>query len=227
VIRATLLIALVACSSGPGNTKDDATDLTDPTDVTVTDTTDDTDPASDTTSTDVVTDSTDEDDPAPGGTVELGNGDQTGHVPLTDGADVIMVQGGQGGWHVWGSARVCGLGSMVRHTYRIYDGATGTYVGGLGQDQEDQRLNTVLVMEPGGDCGTIFGIFGYMMDPSPVAEGDADRPPEVYSGCALRLEMSFFSADLTKSATSSIEVVAQPDPINVGNYNLGRCLSAM
>ncbi len=201
-------------STDPGG----GTDTTDPTDP-VTDPV--TDPATDPDDTDATdpADPTDEDtDPPPSESVEIGNG-QAAHAPLAAGASVVMVQGGQGAWHIWGSARVCGLGSRVRHTAQVYDVQTGTYIGGLGMSQPDLKVSSLLSMEPDGRCGTIVGLFGYLMDPSPLADGEADRAPEVSSGCATQITMQFWTADLAKTASASVDVVAVPDPVNVGTGN--------
>lgn len=216
-----LSLLLIACVD-PGGMSDaddpvvatDPTDVGDGTDVPTDAPTDPSDPT-DPLATDAP-DPTDLTDAPDGPSVEPGNGELS-HAPLAEGADVRIVQGSQGAWHIFGSARVCGLGTQVRMAMRVYDVETGEYVGGLGMDQAAYR-GLARLTPAEGDCATVAGVFGYLMDPMPVAlrDGEADRAPEVLSGCAVRLEMEFWTADLATSALGTVTARAVPDPVNVG-----------
>src|SRR5687767_1091538 len=94
--RSLLLTGIVGCTGDPDDPVDSDTEDTDT----------DTDVAETDTETDVV-DTGPEPVVCPAFTVELGTG-QGFYIPLVEGDRVVMVHGGQGGWHLWTAARVTG-----------------------------------------------------------------------------------------------------------------------
>lgn len=97
-----------------------------------------------------------------------GKGEFT-HEPLDDGDRVVMTFGPQGGWHLWTSAEVVGLGPLLEVRASVTVRRTGMSVAG----SNDLPLPVDLA-EPGvgtwddvGCTGTFFGAYTYLDDPVP------------------------------------------------------------
>ena len=63
---------------------------------------------------------------------------------------------------------------------------------------------------------SLFGLFGYLMDPSPLADGDADRAPEVSSGCAARITMHTAPASTNQHQHTQDN---NPHSVHIGSPN--------
>jgi hypothetical protein len=125
--------------------------------------------------------------------------------PLAPGDPLVMVHGPQGGWHVLASLR-------LRSTLDIVDVAYAIDVLPDGPRVSDQAYRVQLV--PDGACaGTYPGMYGYL-DVSGLADGEADTPPELLGGRALRLTLAATDAE-GRVATATLDGVAALDPIDV------------
>lgn len=142
--------------------------------------------------------------------VEVGTGERS-FEPLAEGAEVVMVHGPQGGWHMLGSARLTGLGEVVRIHYTITDLDSGVVVS-------DNNYRVALLMEDDGVRGYYPGMYGYL-DVAALESGELDTPPELLAGhrVRMRMEVEGEAVDGEEPATASgeIEVTAAPDPKDV------------
>lgn len=137
-------------------------------------------------------------------TIEVGTGETT-FERLDDGDPVVMVHGPQGGWHMLGSVRIHSMESIIDVSYTITDEASGVRVS-------DNTYRVAVVVD--GECTGFYpGMYGYLT----VDEmGTPGRPPDLLSYKTLEMKM-----DVTdygdRTASKTVRVVAQPDPVDVGS----------
>jgi hypothetical protein len=118
--------------------------------------------------------------------------DQNG-APVTDGQDVTLVAGAQGGFHVWLSYRVEGMAAgevvLERTAHRLSD------------DQLVLRSSTTIELGAPGDDGWYASPapLPMFMCPSPVGLSVIDVP--------IQFELSFGSRDGTPLASQSVTLV--------------------
>ena len=124
------------------------------------------------------------------------------YEPLADGDSATLVHGPQGGWHVLAAARVANTRNVVTFTYTIQ----------LLPDNQPLSWNQYRVqMVPYDTCtADYFGMYGYL-DVAPIAEGEADTPPEVLAGKELKLTLKAEDQD-GRIATDSVTVIGELDP---------------
>ncbi len=137
----------------------------------------------------------------------------------------VMVYGPQGGYHVWASLTLCGLGNLVRYSLDLYDDRSGAWLGGAVPDREGGRQNVGISMRD-EQCGVYTGIQARFFDasqaPADTAAPDTDeaetiqRPPELYAGCPLRLRLTAWNLDDSMNASAEALGIAEVDPVNVG-----------
>lgn len=147
----------------------------------------------------------------PNPTISLGDG-ALSFTPLSPGQDVVMVHGPQGGWHVWASIYAQNIGQFVEINYMIDVLPELTRVSD----------NTYYVaLAQWAECtGQIAEVFGYL-DVSPLAEGELNTPPELLVGRELRLSVTVTDEN-DRAASSVIDVVGTPDPMDVGGQDSGQ-----
>ena len=137
--------------------------------------------------------------------------------PLEDGAAVTMVNGPQGGWHVWTSGQLVGLGPVVSVLATLVDELSAIPIAG-----SDDLPVTLDLSEAGtgtftpGTCeGSFFGQFAYIDDARPMGN---DSYLDLI--CMLEGRPLAFSAKVTDEVTGavvsdSVRVRARLDPKNV------------
>lgn len=137
-------------------------------------------------------------------TVEIGGGAIT-FEPATDGADLTMVHGPQGGWHVLGSARLRYVNPIVSIHYTVEVLPEGSLIA------DNTYRVQILEDDP---CGGYYpGMYGYL-DVRALADGDLDTPPELLAGRDLLLRMDITDLD-GRVATDTLSAVAALDPMDV------------
>ncbi len=127
-------------------------------------------------------------------------------VEMPEGSEQTMVHGPQGGWHILASADVQGTDPIVTIRLQIFWPA-----------HDDARLSDGLfrvMLVPDTRCGGYYaGMFG-ILDVSEVAEGDANTPPELLAGEALKLTLDIVDLD-GLTAHDEVSVIAALDPADV------------
>jgi len=142
--------------------------------------------------------------------VVVGNG-ESAHVALEDGDEVIMVDGPQGGWHVWYSFAAYNFGEI----------ATFDLVGEdqtLGISVIDESVTQALVA--GEDCAaTAYGAFGYLPGDDTTTTDVDESPPAYLAGDTLLMRVTVTDFDDPSiTATGEVAVTLVCDPADVGNY---------
>lgn len=134
--------------------------------------------------------------------IEIGGGERT-FEPVSDGADLTMVHGPQGGWHVLASVRLTGVDPIVSIDYTVTTGG--------GQVVADYTYRVQIVEDV--ECGGYYpGMYGYL-NVSALAEGELDTPPELLAGQELLLAM--VTTDLEgRVATDTLSGTAELDPVD-------------
>jgi hypothetical protein len=129
-------------------------------------------------------------------------------APMTEGQDVVMVHGPQGGWHVLAGLRASGVQRIVRIHYTL-----DALVAEPPVRVSDTRSRVMLVTD--GACGGDYpDLFGYL-DVRALADGERDTPPELLDGALLRMTLGV-EDETGRSAEASLDVRAVPDPVDVG-----------
>lgn len=136
--------------------------------------------------------------------VEVGGG-ALAFEPVAEGAELTMVHGPQGGWHVLASARFTGVNPIVSIHYTI---AAGSAEGPIVADNT-YRVQIVQDVE----CGGYYpGMYGYL-DVRALLDGERDTPPELLAGEPLFLTLA--TTDLEgRVATDTLTGVAGLDPMD-------------
>lgn len=122
---------------------------------------------------------------------------------LGDDAPLTMVHGPQGGWHMLGSARVCGTRSVVTIHFTITHDESETIVS-------DNTYRVALVSDPGGCCGHYPGMYGFL-GVQELAEGELNTPPELLACAPVTLKMEVTDSGGRQLVTTT-SVTAVPDP---------------
>ena len=122
---------------------------------------------------------------------------------LPDNAPLTMVHGPQGGWHMLGSAQVCGSRNVVTIHYTITHDNSATVVS-------DNTYRVALVTDESSCCGYYPGMYGFI-GVHEMAEGELDTPPELLACESLTMKMVVTD---TGGRSLSVEksVIATPDP---------------
>lgn len=127
--------------------------------------------------------------------------------PISDGDEVVVVYGPQGGWHIWGSAKAYNTRNVVQIDIEIYDIPSGQLIA-------DNGYHVALVQED--TCtGSYPGMFAFV-DVDGLIDTDAglDTPPELICYHPLRIEMSATDSG-GRVLKQVVEVIGVPDPVNV------------
>jgi hypothetical protein len=136
--------------------------------------------------------------------VEVGGGEDA-FVPVSDGAEAVMVHGPQGGWHVLASARFANTSETVTIHYTIE-------VPSLGAVVSDNVYKVYMLRD--GECGGYYpAMYGYL-NVTDLVSGDADTPPEILAGEELVLRLDVVDFD-GREASDELRAVATPDPVDV------------
>jgi len=122
---------------------------------------------------------------------------------LPDNAPLTMVHGPQGGWHMLGSAQVCGSRNVVTIHYTITHDNSATVVS-------DNTYRVALVTEENSCCGYYPGMYGFI-GVHEMAEGELDTPPELLACESLTMKMVATDTG-GRSLTVEKTVIATPDP---------------
>lgn len=152
--------------------------------------------------------------------LEVGTGEDAFEA-LTEGQDLAMVHGAQGGWHLPVALRAVHVPQFVKLTYRVVDVLSGVTV----TTSDPLALNVALVPETLGTwaCrGEYPNLFAYL-DFGPLGGTDTDQDPwTLLSGRTVRLEATLAAADGAPLAQDSATVVVRPDPCDA-NPGQGAC----
>ena len=122
---------------------------------------------------------------------------------LDNNAPLTMVHGPQGGWHMLGSARVCGTRNIVTLHFTITHDQSETLVS-------DNTYRVALVDDPGSCCGHYPGKYGFL-GVQALAEGELDTPPELLACAPVTLKMEATDSG-GRLLTTTTSVTAVPDP---------------
>lgn len=124
---------------------------------------------------------------------------------LSEGDEVTMVHGPQGGWHMLGSARIDNTDSVVRIRFNIWLKESGLVIS---------ENNYTVQMIRDQDCSGYYpGMYGYI-NYKEFREDDDDLPPTMYGYQTVVMEMQ--ATDLEdRTASTTLEVVAVPDPVDL------------
>jgi len=160
-MKETAFVLLLASCSGPSSERDSATD-------------------SATTALDADVDPVCDETPA----IYIGTGEEA-FEPLSEGDEVPIISGPQGGWHIWQSIETYNLGVIADTHLSITLASTGEtvsdgrYLVGLLEDEEMECRNYY------------FGLFGFL-DIDDLAYKDCDTPPELlgYREVCLNVEVT-------------------------------------
>lgn len=155
-------------------------------------------------------------DPSP--SMQLGVGLYTpegpcaGFRPVSDGDDVAMVHGPQGGWHVDLAVRGEGLPELVDLTTRLVDEQTGVAMTYVDPIQYTLRLVSEDGPETWNGRGCALGLQS-ILDPTSVGTPDAEEPWRALAGRTLRAEVTLAADGL--SLSDQRVFVLRPDPCDL------------
>lgn len=122
--------------------------------------------------------------------------------PLAEDADVDVINGPQGGWHVLGAVRTWGMGEVARVDWTLDRASDGARVGDL--------LYTVATTPTPRACSREFaGLFGVLsLDGVPHDEGDT--PADAVDGERLVSTMTV-TDDGDRAAVGTATIVAHAE----------------
>ena len=135
--------------------------------------------------------------------VAVGTGNVAREV-LSEGAQVTMVHGPQGGWHMLGSVRTWGMDPLIDIHFTI-----------RALEQDDALISDGLYhvkSVPDALDGSAFcfpGMYGFLAVES-LAQAPLDTPPELLSWQRVAMRMDVTDA-LGRAAWDEVEVIAAPD----------------
>ena len=137
--------------------------------------------------------------------LEIGTGMEQ-YEPVADGADIPMVHGPQGGWHILAAVQLLNTRNVVEMLAKVYDAETGVAV------TTDLVYRVQLVS--GESCiGTFPNMYLYL-DVSALEEGERDTPPELLACREVRISMCVDDTG-GRSMCEEKVVRVQPDPADV------------
>jgi len=122
---------------------------------------------------------------------------------LPENAPLTMVHGPQGGWHMLGSARVCGSRNVVTIHYTITHDESGVVIS-------DNVYRVALVTEEDSCCGYYPGMYGFI-GVHDLVEGELDTPPELLACDSVSMQMVVTDTG-GRDITVEKSVTAMPDP---------------
>lgn len=141
-------------------------------------------------------------------TVEVGGGESS-FRPLTDGADVVIVHGPQGGWHV----DVAGVVGHARQTVavrpRLVLEADGTQLAG---DQQDEYV-ALADYDVGACTGRFWGRRAFVDD----VQGTDQAFICELEGAVATLSVEVRDPQDERLATDEIRVVLRVDPVDAAH----------
>ncbi|MCP4804291.1 MAG: hypothetical protein GY913_23230 [Proteobacteria bacterium] len=135
--------------------------------------------------------------------LELGGG-EIAWEELSEGDDVTVVHGPQGGWHILASVHAYGLQDIVdvHYTVELLDDA---------QLVSDNELQLALTNYDDEACdGNALGIYGYITLEQ-VTDDPMVTPPDVLGGEDVRMRVELQDSS-GAYAEVELDVVAMPDP---------------
>ncbi|HHO49495.1 MAG TPA: hypothetical protein ENK18_01165 [Deltaproteobacteria bacterium] len=152
-------------------------------------------------------------DPCPAPALEIGNG-AVEHTPLQKGAEVTIVHGSQGGWHIEISGRITGTGELVGISSSVVRVSDGVQLAG-----EQPPWYVELLPLPTDACAREFAGLQSLIDDLPLPPEFAGYQEFICSLDGEALELSSSVVDLTTAtgvdpipdAEASIQVVARLD----------------
>jgi len=101
--------------------------------------------------------------------VEVGTG-SSAFESVDELDEVTLWYGDQGGYHMLGGFRVCGIGSLLRVNFKVIHEASGTSVAGDGGAGVD--YNVVALTDPDPNCWQYYDLLGYMVNFEGLESGD-------------------------------------------------------
>lgn len=128
-------------------------------------------------------------------------------APLTEGGEVTVVHGPQGGWHIWASAKALNTRNVVEISIDIWDIPSGVKIAA-----NDYH---VAVIKEDTCAGYYPGMFAFV-NVTELIDGELNTPPELICYHPLRMEVGLTDSG-GRSLTQSFEVLAAPDPADVGD----------
>jgi len=136
--------------------------------------------------------------------VELGTG-ESAHVPASEGDEVVMVHGPQGGWHVWLSFGLVNLGPDVVLDVTLEDLTRGEVMAELSY--------SLHVGEPTACRVELSGLFGFLPYDDPNTP-ESESPPDwrVCDRARICASVSDAEGEPPRRAEGCVEVVLIPDP---------------
>ena len=139
--------------------------------------------------------------------LEIGTGEDL-FEPLAEGADLMMVNGPQGGWHLLTAIQPLNTRDVVSVNAQVFHDATDTPV------TTELVYRVQLVKDAAEPCVGGFPNMYLYLEPSEMDGGAGGTPPELLSCETLRIEMT-----LTDTGGRVLQAVkrvrAVPDPRNV------------
>ena len=137
-------------------------------------------------------------------TLTIGSGEYKWE-DLSEGDEVEMVHGPQGGWHMLGSARIAHTESVVRIRFNIWLKDSGLVIS--------ENAYTVQMIRDQDCSGFYPGMYGYI-NYKEFREDEDDTPPTMYGYQTVVMEMNATDLD-NRTATTTLEVIAVPDPVDL------------
>lgn len=138
-------------------------------------------------------------------TLAIGTGMES-YEPVEEGADVQMVHGPQGGWHVLSAVQITNTRNVVEMVARVYDVETETPV-------TSELVYRVQLVNDGGCVGSFPNMYLYL-DVSALVDGERDTPPELLS--CRQVRVSVCASDTGGRALCEEKVVrVLPDPADI------------
>jgi hypothetical protein len=127
--------------------------------------------------------------------------------PISNGDNIEMTFGPQGGWHIWGSIQATNTRNVIRIHFEAIDIESGETV-------VDVTHQVALAME--NDCtGSYTGMYGFLKLEA-LYSGELDTPPELICGHLLEVRMTVSDSG-GRLITETVETVTTPDPADVEN----------
>ena len=136
--------------------------------------------------------------------LEIGEGESS-FLPLSQGDNVVIVHGPQGGWHITGAVRATGIGQIARIRFSVEHLNSGVFV-------TDYDYNVAMVMED--DCtGSFINMTGFITV-SEMEGGDVLLPPDLLEDEELRITMEVDDFG-ERSVVRSVTVVGERHPLDM------------
>lgn len=138
-------------------------------------------------------------------TLAIGTGMES-YVPVAEGADVQMVHGPQGGWHVLSAVQITHTRNVVEMQARVYDVETGAAVTG-------DLVYRVQLVDDGGCVGSFPNMYLYL-DVTALVDGERDTPPELLSCRQVRITVCASDTG-GRELCEEKQVRVLPDPADI------------